>query len=104
MYLYLSILNNKVTYIQDYDVHHINGNKLDNRIQNLQLIKHPKHITDHKTKNMDNRRCLLCGRGKTQPRITKMGKRPNWYDDINGFLCRYCYLKIRYYRKKFGII
>lgn len=29
------------------DVHHMNRNKLDNRIQNLQVVDHNTHMTNH---------------------------------------------------------
>lgn len=32
---------------EGYDVHHINENKLDNRITNLELIEHSKHKIKH---------------------------------------------------------
>lgn len=38
---------------EGYDIHHINNNPLDNRIQNLQCVEHNKHIQFHK-KNVSN--------------------------------------------------
>ena len=33
--------------VRGMDVHHINGNTRDNRIENLELISHPEHISRH---------------------------------------------------------
>jgi hypothetical protein len=101
MYLYLSILNNKIIYIQDYHIHHINGNPLDNRIENLQLVTRSEHNILEKIKDMSGRFCNICKTNETY--IRKSGC-PSWYDDIEGHLCDICYDMIKYYRKKFGII
>lgn len=39
-----------------YDIHHINNNKVDNRIQNLQCVEHGKHIQFHKNHLSDRTR------------------------------------------------
>jgi len=36
-----------ITIPRGYDLHHINGDKLDNRIQNLQCVEHKTHVRFH---------------------------------------------------------
>lgn len=122
MYLYLSILNNKVTYLSENDdVHHINGNKKDNRIENLELIKHGNHskitykdnngLKEYKTIKEElqlKKYCNLC-KSKTTRRILFKSKNEkyyytyDWRSDINGNLCYYCYNIIYKFRMKFGL-
>ena len=77
-------------------VHHINGDKKDNRIENLAITNRVKHPSNHK-KDMSKRRCLDCGKGKTF--ITKHGDAV-WYKDPKGFLCANCYNMRAWHRKK----
>lgn len=36
---------------EGYDIHHIDGNKLNNSIYNLELIEHKKHVSEHSKNN-----------------------------------------------------
>ena len=59
-------------------VHHINGNKDDNRIENLMLFaNNSEHVKYEITKDMSNRICLLCSSKKTP---VNQFKRPIWSD------------------------
>lgn len=39
-----------VIFQNGYDVHHIDGDRYNNKISNLELIKHSKHLSLHKSK------------------------------------------------------
>lgn len=84
----------------DEHIHHINRDKLDNRIENLQIISNSQHISNHMKgnqygkKDMSGRVCSLCNSDKT--RINKNGT-PEWRLDEDGnWLCKNCYGKIKY--------
>ena len=84
-------------YLTKYEeIHHINKNTKDNRIQNLKLISKGEHTTIHNLKDMYNRRCSICGSDKTRMRKTTIGLRPNWCgNEINGWKCTTCHDRIR---------
>jgi hypothetical protein len=104
MYIYLSILENKPTYIEDFDVHHKNKNRKDNRIENLDLLTRSDHQSFHAIKDKSNRFCNLCKSNNTTESL-KNGKYYDvWYNDINGFLCRPCKTMIEYFKKRLCVI
>jgi hypothetical protein len=53
-------------YLQvDEVVHHINKNTLDNRIENLELMGLPEHISHHRQETISGRVCSNCGTTET---------------------------------------
>jgi len=62
-----------------YDIHHINGDKLDNRIQNLQCVKKEIHNRYHAKKNFDEK----SEEEKKEIRLFLLESRKEWWDSIS---------------------
>ena len=43
-------------------VHHINGNRFDNRIENLMIVTQKEHDEIHKWKYSKTKHCVICGK------------------------------------------
>lgn len=101
--LYYSIKCGHPVYLKrGVDIHHIDGNKENNNLSNLEILSMSNHakITykDNKfpKKDMKNRYCLKCGG------ISPFNNRGHqtWYIYKDGFECYKCYSKDYYYKKK----
>lgn len=103
-YIYLRkhnryILEHRLVYEEFYDccllrwalVHHINGIKDDNRVENLEVVSKERHNSIHTTMNMDDRFCSICGSKKTYDNIYLNGRRPHWYRLGRDYICALCY-------------
>lgn len=71
-------------------VHHINGNCLDNRPENLELVERIKHLSDHgKERYKDHKKrminCRECGKNR---------------EYAANDLCKRCYKHLWYKKKK----
>ncbi|MDF2736652.1 MAG: hypothetical protein K0S93_508 [Nitrososphaeraceae archaeon] len=88
-------------------VHHINKNRLDNRIENLQLHTNSTHMQVHRKEYTDSivgRTCDICKTDKTimNKKIDKNGKlyeHMSWrLNPLNKsqWLCHRCYSRIKY--------
>ena len=110
MYIYLSILNNKPTYIpRNIEVHHKNGKTGDNKIKNLQLVTKQEHgkitiITNlgaFKKKDTSHYRCENpeC-RDNFKTVKNKKGQLRWIKDNIGRILCYNCYQRYDRKRKK----
>ena len=83
-----------------FAIHHKDGNKRNNRIENLQILTHSKHTTItnntqriYKRMDYSGVTCLLCGSDKTSFAVRKEIKYYRWHHYKNGRICDSCYNK-----------
>jgi hypothetical protein len=105
---YLSRITGEEIFIpSEFDIHHINEIKTDNRLENLELLTHGGHTIAHNIVDMKNRICSICS--TTTTKLRKRTGRPEWYNDHKGgHLCKDCFMK-KYWKeyskrkKDFGV-
>ncbi len=74
---------------KDEDVHHINGDIHDNHIENLKVLSHKEHRSQHWKQLMAHRCCIICGSKTTYIR-PKCGW-PQWHKKGDNYYCHECY-------------
>ncbi len=78
----------KVCMLKWAEIHHKNGNGLDNRIENLEALMGWEHDKiHHQKKDRSDTFCLMCG-GKT---TTDKRGYDRWHKYQNGYRCDICY-------------
>lgn len=82
------------------EVHHINGIKDDNRIENLLLTTGKEHRIKYHRLDMSDRICGKCGSNNTK--VDTKGRYIWLKDRSDGWICHRCYLipYLRNYRKE----
>lgn len=83
----------------DEHIHHINGNRQDNRIENLIMVTRAEHNKLEKMIDTSDRVCSICKNHKTRP--LKRTGRPNWRRWDGEWVCITCFSR-EYHRRKYG--
>lgn len=92
-------------------IHHINGNKQDNRIKNLQRLSNSEHSHLHhygrkRSKTDENTRCVDCGEITKVMKPNPIGGRPYpyWFfadKEKKTRRCHRCYYRLWMLKNKF---
>ena len=75
----------------DEHIHHINKNRQDNRIENLQILTQSQHSELENIIDMTDRVCSICKKHKTY--IDPRDGRPDWLYIKNELVCKTCYTR-----------
>ena len=82
-------LGRKLKPFPDEVVHHINKNKLDNRIENLKLTSQRLHISNHFRKHFIKDNSKVCSKCKTLKPIDRFYKQKGCIDNLKSH-CKDC--------------
>ena len=74
-------------------IHHKDGNKQNNFIENLEILDRSYHGYISAKKDMSKRFCLIC---KSKNTWMKSNKYPDWRKYEDGFICNICFSKLKY--------
>lgn len=85
------------------EIHHLNENKQDNRIHNLQLLSKAEHrtITAKLKRRKVEKVCHICKSTNTYYEKHRNGKRyEKWYRVNSNYQCKNCYDKMRFNKRR----
>lgn len=78
-------------------IHHIDSNRENNMIWNLEGMTRSAHRALHNKRDLSNRKCLICQSNHTTRNYKNI---PNWFVYKNGHICHTCYKRIHYDKNK----
>lgn len=86
LHVWLYTTYHKCCMLKWSQIHHIDGDTLNNEISNLVGVMRSTHRRSHMTVDMSNRVCKLCESTETSDR--------HWYRYEDGHICTHCKYKL----------
>lgn len=82
-----------------YDIHHINGDKKDNRFENLEKLTRSEHMLKHSSTEMITLKCDNCG-NEFERKLRDYKRSVRWKKTKTHFCSRKCIGYYSHYNKK----